>query len=221
MTTRERILKEALDLFSISGFSSVSVRDISRAVGIKESSLYNHFTNKKDIFDSLLKEYSGRWEAIFSQVRLTGEDKKIVVDDRTVSMYRNMTPEQFKAVTSVVFDYYMTDDINVKFRKMLTIEQYRDPEIATIFRRTSFDDSLDFQAQLFQELINQGGFIKTDPYILALEFFSPIFLIFYKFDSDPDSLKAAKNLFERHIDHFNSTYGTKSKGGKNHEDYHN
>jgi hypothetical protein len=129
---------------------------------------------------------------------------------RTISMYQNMAPEQFKAITSVVFDNYMTDEINVKFRKMLTIEQYRDSEIATIFRKTSFDDSLDFQAQLFREFMKQGGFVETDPYILAVEFYSPIFLIFYKFDTDTESLKAAKNLFERHIDHFVSTYGIKA-----------
>jgi hypothetical protein len=37
----------------------------------------------------------------------------------------NMTPEQFKVITSVVFEYYMTDDIDAKLRKMLTIEQFR------------------------------------------------------------------------------------------------
>ena len=36
-----------------------------------------------------------------------------------------------------------------------------------------------------------GCFKKTDPYILALEFFSPIFLIFYKYGSDPESLAEA------------------------------
>ena len=43
MTTKERIIDQALDLFSRKGYDGVSVRDISGAVGIKESSLYNHF----------------------------------------------------------------------------------------------------------------------------------------------------------------------------------
>jgi AcrR family transcriptional regulator len=209
MTTREKILTEALSLFSVKGYEPVTVRDIAYAVGIKESSLYNHFKNKQDIFDSILEEYSGRWETIFNQVRLTGEDMQFAVDERTVNMYRNMTNEQFSAVAGMVFDYYMTDEINVRLRRMLTIEQYRSDHIARLFRKISFDDSIEFQAQLFGALMDAGSFIKTDPHILALEFFSPIFLIFYKYGNDPESIKEAKQLFLRHIDHFNRIYGAK------------
>jgi AcrR family transcriptional regulator len=210
MTTKEKILMEALTQFSARGFEPVSVRDIAYAVGIKESSLYNHFRNKQDIFDTILKEYTGRWAAIFNQVQLTGDDRQFAVDDRTISMYRNMTSAQFSAIAGTIFDYYMTDEINVKLRRMLTIEQYRNPDIGTLFRQVSFDESIDFQAQLFAALMEAGCFIKTDPYILALEFFSPIFLIFYKYGNDPESLSKAKELFMRHIDHFNTTYGTAS-----------
>lgn len=207
MTTREKILAQALNLFSVKGYDPVSVRDIASAVGIKESSLYNHFKNKQDIFDSLLKEYSGRWDALFNQIQLTGDDMQFAVDERTISMYKNMTNEQFAAVAGTIFDYYMTDEINVKLRRMLTIEQYRSDEIAKLFRRISFDESIEFQARLFEALMSAGCFIKTDPFILALEFFSPIFLIFYKYGNDSESLKEAKNLFLRHIEHFNKIYG--------------
>ena len=43
MTTKEKITETALDLFSQRGYDGVSVRDIARAVGIRESSIYNHF----------------------------------------------------------------------------------------------------------------------------------------------------------------------------------
>lgn len=209
MTTRERILAEALKLFSVKGYDPVSVRDIAYAVGIKESSLYNHFKNKQDIFNSIINEYSHRWESIFHQIELTGDDQQIIVDDRTVSMYKTMTNEQFAQIAGTIFDYYMTDDINVMLRKMLTIEQYRNDQIAALFRKISFDDSINFQAQLFEKLIQEGCFVKTDPYMMALAFFAPIFLIFYKYDHDPESIEAAKQLFLRHIDHFNKTYGVK------------
>ena len=86
------------------------------------------------------------------------------------------------------------------------MEQYRSIEISKLFRDVSFDESIDFQAQLFDALIKEGCFIKTDPYILALEFFSPIFLIFYKFDKNAESQQEAKDLFLRHIKHFNKIY---------------
>lgn len=211
MTTREKILTEALTLFSVKGYDPVTVREIAYAVGIKESSLYNHFKNKQDIFDSIIEEYSGRWEAIFSTIQLTGDDKQIVADDRTINMYKEMSNDQFAAIAGTIFDYYMTDDINVKLRKVLTIEQYRSTYLAELFRKISFEESLEFQAKLFEGLMDAGSFIKTDPYILALSFFSPIFLIFYKYDKDEESIKEGKALFLRHIAHFNNIYGTQQK----------
>jgi len=209
VSTREKIITVSLDLFSKKGFDAVSVRDISGAVGIKESSLYNHFKNKQDIFDTILKEYSNRWDAIFNNLQITGEDMEFAVDSRTIEMYKNMTNEDFAQIAGTIFDYYMTDEINVKFRRMLTIEQYRSEDIAKLFRKISFDDSIEYQAQLFDALIKTGCFIEVDPYILAIEFFSPIFLIFYKYDNKNEELQNAKKLFLRHIDNFNKVYGKK------------
>ncbi len=207
MNTKERIMSEALSLFSEKGYDPVSIRDIARAVGIKESSIYNHYANKQDIFDSILREYSDRWGTFFQQMRLTGEDGEFRADDRTVAMYRNMTNEQFAGMASVIFDYYFTDEVNVKLRKMLTIEQYRNETVSSLFRRLSFDESIGFQAKLFEALMAEGCFVKTDPYILALEFFSPIFLLFYKYDKTPQGLAEGKALFLRHIRHFSEVYG--------------
>lgn len=212
MNTKELILMKALDLFSTYGYDSVSVRDISGAVGIKESSLYNHYKNKQDIFDSIIKEHSGRGAEIFRKMEITGEDKKFEVDRRTIEMYKQMSNEQFKIISAKIFDYYFVDEVNVKLRKMLTIEQYRNSELGGIYRRLSFDDALDFQSRLFAALIEAGGFIKTDPYLLAMAFFAPIFLIFYKFDNDEASLAEARALFERHVDHFNKVYGAGGAG---------
>ena len=213
MNTKEKILTEALNLFSVRGYEAVSVRDIARAVGIKESSLYNHFKNKQDIFDTILSEYSARTSEYFYRMQLTEEHKQFAADERTVNMYKNMMPKQFADTAGQIFEFIFTDGINVKLRKMLTIEQYRSAKAATLFRKISFDDSVNFQAALFDGMIKAGCFIKTDPYMLALEFFSPIFLIFYKFDNNEQSLKEAKELFLRHIRHFNETYGVSDIGG--------
>lgn len=40
MNTKERIVKEALTLFSKHGYQGTSVKNIADAVGIKDSSLY-------------------------------------------------------------------------------------------------------------------------------------------------------------------------------------
>ena len=53
--TREIILEEALNLFSVKGYQSVTVKEIAQAVGIKDSSLYKHFDSKQAIYDTLLE----------------------------------------------------------------------------------------------------------------------------------------------------------------------
>ena len=57
MGTKERIFDEALQLFSERGFDGVSIRDIASAVGIKESSIYNHYRGKKTIMDDICERF--------------------------------------------------------------------------------------------------------------------------------------------------------------------
>lgn len=58
MGTKERIFDCALSLFSENGFDGVSIRDIARAVGINESSIYNHYDGKKAIIDDVCKRFA-------------------------------------------------------------------------------------------------------------------------------------------------------------------
>ena len=56
--TKQRILDEALWLFSQSGYDAVSVERIASAVGIKAPSLYKHFKSKQEIFDAIAVSYT-------------------------------------------------------------------------------------------------------------------------------------------------------------------
>lgn len=52
-STRALILKSAEELFSVKGFESTTISDISSTVGISESTVYEHFKNKEDILFSV------------------------------------------------------------------------------------------------------------------------------------------------------------------------
>ena len=56
-STRERILAEALHLFAESGYGGASMRELARRVGVRESSLYNHFTGKAAILEAIVSEH--------------------------------------------------------------------------------------------------------------------------------------------------------------------
>ena len=213
MNNRDKILTCALDLFSLRGYDAVSMREIAAAVGIKESSIYNHYKNKQDIFNSILALHEQHGGEFFQNMQLTGEDGQFAADDRTLGFYAGMTDEQFALMGAAIFDFYFSDELNAKVRRMLTIEQYRSEELAQLYRRISFDDSINYQSILFGALMQAGFLRKTDPYVLALNFFAPIYLLFYKYDNREESLKEAKELFLRHVRHFQNTYSINHNGG--------
>lgn len=53
--TKERIFEAAVELFSKQGYHGTSIRELAKAVGIKESSLYNHYSGKSSILDAILE----------------------------------------------------------------------------------------------------------------------------------------------------------------------
>ena len=56
LSTKEKIIKEAIELFSRLGYKGTTVRKIAGAVGIKQSALYNHFRNKEEIFETIIEQ---------------------------------------------------------------------------------------------------------------------------------------------------------------------
>jgi AcrR family transcriptional regulator len=201
MNTREKIIYESLNLFSKKGFNAISVRDIAKAVGIKASSLYNHFENKQDIFDTIVKKYSDYIRKFFDHIIINYNLNEIMLNK-----IKWLSNEQFFQKSATMFKFYLEDEYIVKFRKLLTIEQFNDSKIADLYNKLFIDDILDFQARLFSILMKADILVKKDPYTLALQFYSPVFLLFYKFENITD--KELISL-ENHISEFKDAYTMK------------
>lgn len=58
MTTKEKILKAALQLFNKHGISSITVRDIAKEIGISHGNLCYHYPATNDIIQALYDELS-------------------------------------------------------------------------------------------------------------------------------------------------------------------
>lgn len=67
---KQQILRTAARLFKERGYSAVTMRDISRALDIKASSLYNHITSKQEILSDLIvciaEEFTSGMDAIIN-----------------------------------------------------------------------------------------------------------------------------------------------------------
>jgi AcrR family transcriptional regulator len=135
--TKERILQAALDLFAIHGFSTVSVRDIGRAVGIKVSSLYYHFKNKDDILNTLLERAEQEAElrkAQFVQV---------------LAAAPRVDLEGFLAAGIAYVENYLLEPQISPFIRMLTLEKLHNPDAAALYHRLLFTVPLEHQQRMF------------------------------------------------------------------------
>lgn len=199
--TKELILLEALTLFSTKGYDGVSVRDIAGKVGIKESSLYKHYKNKQDIFDSILKEMAVRYEFMSHQIQLPDGNQ-----DAITNGYKNLTRDMLCELCIGVFLFFLKDDFAAKFRRMITIEQYKNSYASHTFLTMFIKDPIQYQSMIFQKFIEDKTFIDCDANTAALHFYSPIYLMLCKYDQHIDQENDAINELKAHVIQFQKLY---------------
>lgn len=205
LTTKQKIAAEALTLFSGQGYDAVSVRDIARAVGIKESSLYNHFKNKQDIFDSIVNECARIANEFFESLEVNASFDGSQ-DDNETERFENIGDEEFLSISIGVFQFYLQEENLVKFRRMLTIEQFNNIQVGELFRKVFIDNMINFQVDMFEKMMESHILIETDPYLLAMQFYGPVFMMFYQYTELTDE---ATDLLIRHVIQFKETYSKK------------
>ena len=78
MSTKDRILEEALTLFAENGYDGTGVEQIAEKVGIKAPSLYKHFKGKEDIMTALIDSAEERYvRATMGRIAFTMHDPMI------------------------------------------------------------------------------------------------------------------------------------------------
>ena len=202
MDTKQRILDEALTLFSEKGYANVFVGDIAEAVGIKAPSLYKHYKSKKAIFDAIIDLMNQRFAEQAKAMQISGTDAAM-----DASIYKSLSEDQLLKLGREFFLYYLHDDYNRKFRKMLTLEQFHDSELAKVYSKLYVDDPLSYQGMLFGFMVT-SGILKTDNVqIMTLHFYAPIYYLLTICDREPDREPEALKLLDDHIKQFDRIYG--------------
>jgi len=199
MTTKQKILNEALNLFSEKGYSAVYVGDIADAVGIKAPSLYKHYKSKQAIFDSCVEVFSERMEQVRNKLRLPYTPNADI-------NYQTASMETIIEIAINLFAFYLQDDVAAKFRKMLMIERYHNPELNELFENLFVDGVVRHEEKIFSDLIDAKIIKKENPHIIALRFYTPIFYLLQKYDMHPDMVEEAKQELTLMIQEFCNTY---------------
>ena len=201
MDTKQRILDEALTLFSEKGYANVFVADIAEKVGIKAPSLYKHYRNKQAIFDAIIEEMNRRFLEEAGNLQINGADASADAE-----IYKHISEEQLITLGNNLFLYFLHDDYTRRFRKMLTIEQFHDKKLATAYMKQYVDDPLSYQEILLGLMVSAGVLQTENVEIMTLHFYAPIYMLLTICDREPEREKEALKKLEAHIRQFNRLY---------------
>ena len=201
MDTRQRILDEALTLFSEKGYANVFVADIAERVGIKAPSLYKHYKNKQAIFDAIIEEMNRRFLEEAGALSINGADAAADTE-----IYKQISEEQLITLGKNLFLYFLRDDYTRRFRKMLTIEQFHDQKLSAAYMKQYVDDPLSYQGMLLGMMVSAGVLQAENVEIMTLHFYAPIYMLLTICDRDPEREADALKTLEAHIRQFNRLY---------------
>lgn len=199
--TRQRILDKALELFSAKGYDAVGVAEIAKAVGIKAPSLYNHFASKQAIFDALVENTTARYEKDTDAIDIHVQDVR-----QDVATFSQITEDALVEKVRQLFLYSLHDDTIRQFRKMMTLEQFRAPELAAYYSQRYVDRVVAYHAALFRTLIARGELQNQDPDTLAIMYVSPVITLLGVCDREPQREAECLAKLDAHVRLFFRTF---------------
>ena len=178
-STKEKIFDVSLDLFSQRGFDAVSVREIAREVGIRESSIYNHYKNKEAILDSIIDYF-------MSELQQSGppeEEGDLLMDQG---------PEVFFEVGARIYIEHINTPKMEKIWRLVSIEMYHNEKIRNFYKKELLEAPINIWEATFTKMIEKGLIKPFNPRTLAYEYFSFAIYLFFeyfvlKYDEDIDS----------------------------------
>lgn len=195
--TKQKILDKALELFSERGYDAVSVGEIAEAVGIRAPSLYNHYPSKQAIFDAIVASTAVQYEADTDRIDIHVQDSA-----RDVPIFTGITEGFLFEKVRGIFEYSLHDKNISRFRRMMTIEQFRSPELAALYSERYVGRIVDYHAGIFRALIAVGEITAEDPDALAMMYVAPVLTLIGICDRQPERESECLEKLGNHVSLF-------------------
>ena len=185
---KEEILIVALHLFARDGYEAVSVSQIAGELDMTKGALYRHYKSKRDIFDCIVQRMEQQDSEQARQNEVPEESIEKVSEE-----YQNVSVEDFVGYSKSMFEYWTEDDFASSFRKMLTLEQFRNEEMQNLYQQYLVSGPAEYVKDLFKNME-----IKN-PEEEAVKFYANMFFYYSVYDGATDKTKA-KCQFEYMLD---------------------
>ena len=187
-STREKILNEALDLFAVKGYHATSMREIAKAVGIKGSSIYNHFSGKEEIFSELFNYLAplNLESDIFQKKFIAAEIDPL----ESLNYFANIVIEEMQdQKKDKLLKIMLKENNNQVVRKRLQSRMK-----SNIKKITTFFSSLQQQGKIKSNL---EPVFTANEFVSALIYYRMRYLLF-----ELDSFEELKEATQKHIRFF-------------------
>lgn len=208
--TKQRILEKALELFSNRGYDAVSVGEIASAVGIKAALLYNHYSGKQAIFDAIVEKSVERYEKFAESM-----DVHLKNVERDTGVFASIDADTLADKVRAIFLYTLHDETVGRFRRMMSIEQFRSPDLAQLYSERYYDRLVRYHTGIFRALISDGVIGDYDPESLAVMYISAVITLLGVCDRQPEREAECLEKLKNHVVLFYRTYNAE------HEEQHN
>ena len=198
MNTRDKIMDVALHMFSERGYEAVSIRDICGEVGIKESTLYYHFKNKKDILDSLINNFREHIDSLLVHVDEIGG-----APDKNIKTKTKKDKETgIQVMDSYMMDSYLFDPFCNLMLRLMMIEQFHNEEIRALYEKTLFTDPYEIQLSVFRKMATAGAFPEEQVEWFVKEYHSYMTMLTFKYLLNGELTAKRKKAYTKEVHEF-------------------
>ena len=148
--TKALICEQALDVFAEKGYTASTMRDIAHGAGMKDASLYNHFSSKRDLFDATV---SLQLERLTNLLR---SHQALAHPEDNAAAYATDDLNQLLSTVLASYEPFFSDPAIIKLRHILEAERHTDPSIFQLYRTIFITRPIQLQETIFAQLIARG-----------------------------------------------------------------
>ncbi len=180
---KEEILIVALHLFARDGYEAVPVSQIAGALDMTKGALYRHYKSKRDIFDCIVERMQQGDCKQAADYNMPEDDKESMPEK-----YGTASLDEFTEYSKAMFVYWTEDDFAASFRKMLTIEQFRNEEMQSLYQQYLASGPVSYVKDLFESMGIENAEEK------AVRFYAILFFYYSAYDGAEDKKKVKEEF---------------------------
>lgn len=156
---RQAILDAASQVFQEMGYERASMNEVAKRVGGSKATLYNYFSSKEELFETVVRTYSTRFLTDAAE-NLTGtESEALSLEQKLIQFSERMLQ-------------VLVDDNRALQIYRTVVGEAGHSDIGTLFWESGTRESMGKLAQVMAEAMQKGELLAGEPMLRAMQFTS-------------------------------------------------